>query len=87
VRMALGAGPEDVCFMVAMHAAGRSRNPHRHSFGTRPDAYHGQPDLRHPTWDPIVLAGVALLLGAVALCAAIPAIRATRIDPMDAVRC
>jgi ABC-type antimicrobial peptide transport system permease subunit len=41
-----------------------------------------------PTWDPLVLAAVALLLSAVALRAAsIPAGRATRLDPMDAVRC
>ena len=41
-----------------------------------------------PTWDPLVLAAVALLLSGVALCAAsIPAVRATRIDPMDALRC
>ena len=41
-----------------------------------------------PTWDPLVLAAVAILLSAVALFATcLPAIRATRIDPMDALRC
>ena len=41
-----------------------------------------------PTWDPLVLAVVAFLLSAVALFATcLPAIRATRIDPMDALRC
>ena len=90
VRMALGAGPEDVRFMVAMQgmrlallgiligipsALALTRIMVSLIFGI-------------PTWDPLVLAAVALLLSAVALCAAsIPAIRATRIDPMDALRC
>jgi putative ABC transport system permease protein len=90
VRMALGAGPEDVRFMVAMQgmrlavlgiligipsALALTRIMVSLIFGI-------------PTWDPLVLAAVALLLSAVALCAAsIPAGRATRIDPMDALRC
>jgi putative ABC transport system permease protein len=90
VRMALGAAPEDVRFMVAMQgmrlavlgiligipsALALTRIMVSLIFGI-------------PTWDPLVLAGVALLLSAVALCAAsIPAVRATRIDPMDALRC
>jgi len=90
VRMALGAGPEDVRFMVAMQgmrlagfgiligipsALALTRIMVSLIFGI-------------PTWDPLVLAAVALLLSGVALCAAsIPAVRATRIDPMDALRC
>jgi ABC-type antimicrobial peptide transport system permease subunit len=39
------------------------------------------------TYDPVVFAGVALLLSAIALvAAAVPAHRATRINPLDAVR-
>jgi putative ABC transport system permease protein len=38
--------------------------------------------------DPITFAGVAILLGLVALLAScVPAMRATRIDPMSALRC
>jgi ABC-type antimicrobial peptide transport system permease subunit len=90
VRMALGAGPEDVRFMVAMQgmrlavlgiligipsALALTRIMVSLIFGI-------------PTWDPLVLAVVAILLSAVALCAAsIPAVRATHIDPMDALRC
>jgi ABC-type antimicrobial peptide transport system permease subunit len=40
------------------------------------------------TWDPAVLALVALLLSAVALFAAyVPSVRATRVNPADALRC
>jgi predicted permease len=90
VRMALGAGPEDVRFMVAMQgmrlavlgiligipsALALTRIMVSLIFGI-------------PTWDPLVLAAVATLLSAVALCAAaVPAVRATRIDPIDALRC
>ena len=39
------------------------------------------------TYDPVVFAGVALLLSVVALVAAlVPAHRATRVNPLDAVR-
>jgi len=40
-----------------------------------------------PTWDPAVFGAVAMLLGAVGLFAAyVPSIRATRVDPVDALR-
>ena len=90
VRMALGAGPEDVRFMVVLQgmrlaflgivigipaALALTRVMVHLIFGI-------------PTWDPLVLAAVAFLLSAVALFATcFPAIRATRIDPMDALRC
>jgi putative ABC transport system permease protein len=89
VRMALGAGPEDVRFMVVLQgmrlaflgivigipaALALTRVMVHLIFGI-------------PTWDPLVLAAVAFLLSAVALFATcLPAIRATRIDPMDALR-
>jgi len=39
------------------------------------------------TYDPAVFGGVALLLGVIALIAAlVPAHRATRVNPVDAVR-
>jgi len=39
------------------------------------------------TYDPAVFGGVALLLGVIALIAAlVPAHRATRVNPLDAVR-
>jgi putative ABC transport system permease protein len=90
VRMALGAGPEDVRFMVMLQgmrlaflgivigvpaALALTRVMVHLIFGI-------------PTWDPLVLAAVAFPLSAVALFAACPpAIRATRIEPMDALRC
>jgi len=89
VRMALGAGPEDVRFMVVLQgmrlaflgiligipaALALTRVMVGMIFGI-------------PTWDPAVFAAVALLLSAVALFATYaPAVRATRIDPMDALR-
>ena len=90
VRMALGAGPDDVRFMVVRQgmrlaflgilagiptALALTRVMVSMIFGI-------------PTWDPVVFAAVALLLSAVALFATYaPAVRATRIDPMDALRC
>ncbi|MBZ5726095.1 MAG: ABC transporter permease [Acidobacteriia bacterium] len=90
VRMALGAGPEDVRFMVVRQgmrlallgiligipaALALTRVMVSMIFGI-------------PTWDPLVLGAVALLLGTVALAATYaPAAHATRIDPMDALRC
>jgi putative ABC transport system permease protein len=89
VRMACGAGPEDLRFMVVMEgmrlallgiligipvALALTRVMVSLIFGI-------------PTWDPWVLAAVALLLGAVTLFATgVPAVRATRIDPMEALR-
>lgn len=40
------------------------------------------------TWDPEVLAAVALVLGGVALLATWgPSLRAARVNPVDALRC
>ncbi len=90
VRMALGAGPEDLRFMGVLQgmrlaflgiltgipaALALTRVMVSLIFGI-------------PAWDPVVLAAVAMLLSAVALCAnCVPAVWATRIDPMDALRC
>jgi predicted permease len=89
VRMALGASPERVRFMVVLQglrlaflgiligipaSLALARVMVSLIFGI-------------PSWDPIVLAAVALLLGAVAVAAAfVPADRATRVEPMDALR-
>jgi hypothetical protein len=89
VRMALGASPERVRFMVMLQglrlaflgiligipaSLALARVMVSLIFGI-------------PSWDPIVLAAVALLLGAVAVAAAfVPADRATRVEPMDALR-
>ena len=90
IRMALGAQPGDVRNMVLLYgmrlalagvaigveaalALGRLMNGFL--YGVQ-------------SWDPAALASVAVLLMAVALTAAyIPARRATRVDPMDALRC
>ncbi len=90
VRMALGAGPEDVRFMVVLQGM---RLAFLGIVAGIPAALALTRVMVHlifgvPTWDPLVLAAVALLLAAVALLATcLPAIRATRIDPMDALRC
>jgi predicted permease len=89
IRMALGAVPSDVRMMILLQglrlaAAGvilgtaaalvLTRVMVSLVFGVR-------------TYDPAVFAGVALLLSAIALvAAAVPAHRATRINPLDAVR-
>jgi ABC-type antimicrobial peptide transport system permease subunit len=88
--MALGAGPEDVRFMVVLQGM---RLAFLGILIGVPAALALTRVMVHlifgiPTWDPLVLAAVAFLLGAVALFATcLPAIRATRIDPMDALRC
>jgi putative ABC transport system permease protein len=89
IRMALGAAPSDVRNMVLLEglrltAAGvvlgtgaalvLTRVMVSLVFGVQ-------------TYDPAVFAGVALLLSAIALIAAlVPAHRATRVNPLDAVR-
>jgi ABC-type antimicrobial peptide transport system permease subunit len=89
IRMALGAVPADVRNMILLQglrlaAAGvvlgtaaalaLTRVMVSLVFGVK-------------TYDPVVFAGVAMLLSVVALLAAvIPAHRATRINPLDAVR-
>jgi ABC-type antimicrobial peptide transport system permease subunit len=89
IRMALGALPQDVRNMILVQglrlaAAGivfgvgaalvLTRVMVSLVFGVR-------------TYDPAVFAGVAILLAAVALVAAlIPAYRATRVDPLTAIR-
>ncbi|MBZ5623406.1 MAG: ABC transporter permease [Acidobacteriia bacterium] len=90
IRMALGAGPEDVRNLVVMQgmrlallgiligiptALALTRVMVSMIFGIR-------------TWDPAVFAVVAVLLSAVALFATyVPSLRATRVDPVDALRC
>jgi putative ABC transport system permease protein len=90
IRMALGAGPEDVRNLVVLQgmrlallgisigiptALALTRVMVSMIFGIR-------------TWDPAVFAAVALLLTAVALFATyVPSLRATRVDPVDALRC
>jgi predicted lysophospholipase L1 biosynthesis ABC-type transport system permease subunit len=90
IRMALGAGPEDVRNLVVLQgmrlallgisigipaALALTRVMVSMIFGIR-------------TWDPAVFAAVAVLLSAVALFATyVPSLRATRVDPVDALRC
>jgi putative ABC transport system permease protein len=89
VRMALGAHKGSVVAMVLRGAFGQvgiglalgipaaigaGHLIARQLFGVRP-------------WDPLMLSGATLLLGLAALIAAvIPALRATRVDPMVALR-
>jgi putative ABC transport system permease protein len=89
VRMALGAGRGSVVLMVLREAfwqigiglalgipaaIGAGRLIASHLFGVRP-------------WDPLMLSLATLLLGVAALiAAAIPARRATRVEPMVALR-
>jgi ABC-type antimicrobial peptide transport system permease subunit len=89
IRMALGAGPDDVRSIVVWQgmrlallgiltgipaALALSRVTVSVIFGIK-------------TWDPAVLVIVAFLLGSVALFAAyIPSLRATRVNPADALR-
>jgi putative ABC transport system permease protein len=89
IRMALGAGPQDVRNLVVWQGmrlallgilAGipmglaLTRLMDSMIFGIR-------------TWDPAVFAGVAALMGSVAwLAAYLPSIRATRVDPVEALR-
>jgi len=90
IRMALGAGPDDVRTMVVWQgmrlaflgicigiptALALTRVTVSVIFGIE-------------TWDPVVLAVVALLLSGVAFFAAyIPSLRATGVNPADALRC
>jgi predicted permease len=89
IRMALGAGPHDVRNMVVWQgmrlamvgvfigiptALAVTRVMVSMIFGIR-------------TWDPTVFAAVAILLSAVALAATyLPSVRATLVDPADALR-
>jgi putative ABC transport system permease protein len=89
IRMALGAGPDDVRAMVVLQgmrlallgivtgipaALGLARITVSIIFGTQ-------------TWDPAVLAAVAVLLSGVTLLATyLPSLRATRVNPADALR-
>jgi ABC-type lipoprotein release transport system permease subunit len=89
IRMALGAGPGDVRSLVMLQAMrlallgillgipaalALTRIAVSVIFGVR-------------TWDPTVLAAVAVLLSGVALAASyIPSLRATRVNPADALR-
>jgi putative ABC transport system permease protein len=90
IRMAVGAGPEDVRNMVVWQgmrlalmgigigvpaALALTRVMDSLIFGIR-------------TWDPVVFGLVAVLLGVVGLFATyVPSLRATRVDPVDALRC
>lgn len=90
IRMALGASPGDVRAMVVWQgmrlaflgiligiptALALTRVMVSMIFGI-------------PTWDPAVFAAVGMLLSAVGLFASyVPSIRATRVDPVDALRC
>jgi putative ABC transport system permease protein len=89
IRMAFGAGPDDVRWLVVWQgmrlavfgivagipvALALTRMMVSMIFGIR-------------VWDPAALAMVAMLLGGVALIAAyLPSVRATRVDPLDALR-
>jgi len=90
IRMALGAAPERVRNAIVIEgmrlalaglaigeaaAFGLTRFPATFLFGVK-------------RWDPLVFTAVPVLLSAVALAAVwLPALRATRIDPVTALRC
>ncbi len=90
IRMAIGAGPSDVLSMIL--AQGMRVALIGVSFGLVAAfalaqfmvgfIYGVEP------WDPVAFASVAALLTAVALVATyLPALRATRLNPVDSLRC
>jgi len=90
IRMAIGAGPSDVLRMIL--AQGMRVALIGVSFGLVAAfalaqfmvgfIYGVEP------WDPVAFASVAALLTAVALVATyLPALRATRLNPVDSLRC
>jgi ABC-type antimicrobial peptide transport system permease subunit len=89
IRMALGAVPGDVRNMILLQGLRLAAAGVLFGTGSALVLTRVMVSLIFgvKTYDPAVFAGVALLLSAVALLAAlIPAHRATRINPLDAVR-
>jgi predicted permease len=89
IRMALGAVPSDVRNMVLMQGLRLAGAGVVLGVGAALVLTRVMVSLVFgvQTYDPVVFAGVALLLSVIALLAAlVPAHRATRVNPLDAVR-